>query len=221
MSFRYDGHLCIHELLHRINDGKSYDETENTVSFLRKNLELLNEAESLLQDVDLENHNTVDVYVSFLNIHEVPGHIKHLIEEYPNLKYIRFCYTDVEYLKPEYATQNIIDNFLNFLKDKHQSYPNYIFITDPVLRELKKTETMSDQDFLKIIIKLGNLYWTQSWFQGVDFDVSEDEYPIIEEQLGDIFCSFYFKALQEYKPEILTWDIYKEILRSNIKPEML
>lgn len=221
MSFRYDGHLCIHELLHRINDGKSYDETENTVKFLQQNLQILNEAESIILSNDPEIHNTIDVYISFLNIQEIDGHIRDLVEEYPNIKYIRFCYTDIEYLKPEYALQKHIDKFLNFLKGKHQLYSNYTFITDPVLRELKKAETMSDQDFLKIIIKLGNLYWTQSWFQGVDFDVSESEYSIIEEQYSDIFCSFYFKALQEYKSEILTWDIYKEILRSNIKPEML
>lgn len=202
-EFIYNGHLCFHELLHRKLDGKSYDNSENTVGYIKENVSRVDE---------------ITVYINFFNIAEVFSHMNMAPIDFPNIKTIHIRYAIEPEFDPAYASPKSIYKF-NELVERCKRLTNEYNINcyvDTRLMKLKRKKIPFDH-FCRIISKMGSLYWVEDNLNFFDFNINENEYvqSILSE--NDVICWPWYDALKLDYPDF-SWDTYKFIIQENLKP---
>lgn len=174
---RYDGHMCNHELLHRLrsqNDDVTYEE-----EFTKA----------------LKNTDTI---ITDVNMYTLPGlanHFKDLRTDYPNIKNILLtasscqnfdsvCYSDVfERFNHEHIT-HMDDEYHNIVK---------LFSYDA----FKKSESMPLSHLIDNVDFLRSLYWVDELnnYTSVNFEITDS-----------IYMHWYLSIKQYWPVTFSDWD---------------
>lgn len=198
INIRYDGHMCIHEMLHRKKGG--YEESQTWL-------------ESVLPTVDV-----VHVEVSFFNIHMVEEHIRIMQFDYPNIKKIIVNKTSVNYKIPGYNVGFIVNPRNNDLQLKRNEF--YSFNSNNNLQINPDTTIVIDDSLYKIharsipnhhtrllLEEMKTLFWVKQ-------DV--DSYLRVPNTQSHVY-PFWFLPLNRSNGSI-TWTDVVDLVHNNLSP---
>ena len=178
---KVDGHDCWHELL---NNKK--DSVLNSIRVLRANLAIT---------------DSICVEVSWLNLSLANKLFDEYLDDFPNIQYALFYRSPKEHLNPNYALNDDIEVFNNWMQKKHPIKTDFMDLRIHNQKYMNQEHIESCIDHLK-----NNIFWSRNSNYPKYFQ-TDDSNP-------NGYYKF-FKVISEYKND--GWDIgkYHKIIEDN------
>ena len=178
---KVDGHDCMHELL---NNKKN--SVLNTIRVLRANLAIT---------------DSICVEVSWLNLSLATRLFDEYLDEFPNIQYALFYRSPKEYLNPNYALENDINGFNNWMNSEHPIKTDFID-----LRIHKQKHMIQKHVELSIGHLKNNIFWSRN--------SNYTKYFQADDNSPSTYYKF-FKVISEYKKDGWSIEKYHNIIKQN------
>lgn len=178
---KVDGHDCWHELLNN-KRGSAL----NTIRMLR---------------AGLSKTDSICVEVSWLNISLVSRLFDEYLDEFPNILYALYYRSPKEHLNPNYALENDINYFNEWMNKKHPIKTDFLDLRIHKQKHMSQKHVELCIDHLK-----NNIFWSKNSNYPDYFEVGNNQ--------SSTYYKFY-KIISEYKIDGWSIEKYHNIIKEN------
>ena len=175
---KVDGHDCWHEILNNKRGS-----ILNTVRILNYNL---------------KQTNSICVEVSWLNLYHATSIVQKYLPTYPNIKYVLFYKSPIEYLNPNYGLEKEIDKFNTWIKSHKTVKTEFLNLSNISPQKMNHTQVHQS------MIYLSKLFW----------HVNTNEYFDTNDKNPNGYYTWY-KVLKQPTPNFSVRD-YNKIIKNNM-----
>jgi hypothetical protein len=194
VNIRYDGHMCIHEMLWR--DDEAFIDSQLWIDEVMPTVEVV--------------HTVVDYFNCFM----INDHIIAMQQEYPKIKKIIVTKTSIDYRKPEYAVGFVSENLrsgfifgmsdiiINF--DEIHITPGIEIIIDESLSHIT-AKIITNHHSRLLLADMSKFYWArQDLGDYIEFPYSQ----------GHVYHKWFMPLNRSNRA--ITWDIFKNMIYDNL-----
>ena len=189
MPLRYDGHRCYHELLHMTTSR------EHSVGWIKETMPTVEE---------------IECYISLFNPKPY-GHIRDIIQEYPNIKKVTLIKDKIYPIDFLHPTD--LNTARRHIREIKRDFNDVIeLVIDPAILD-SSIKNMQLSDFDKVIEKTSGLAWQK---HRLEDEILDPDDPLNIYNIHVTLLPWIYGALHRYD-EKFTEEMYIKLLHDNVK----